>query len=763
MSNIVYLRIGQGDFTQGFAEVWMRLEVNKMLVAQESGSLPPQPELHQLYENWRFLHEAFYEQRHVRGRSAIEIEATGITGFSEANFRQVSEQVRTVMQRWLSSEPFMNIERQLRTMLNRSDTIEIILETQNDRLPRLPWHFWRFVEDYPNAEIAFSRPQFTQVILHRHHSQLRILAIFGNSHDLNLNEDIELLKKLNIEPTFLVEPSVPELTDALHDTKGWDILFFAGHSSSRQGGQIELSMTQSVAVSELKYGLRKAIEQGLKLAIFNSCDGLGLAQDLADLNLSIAIVMREAVPNRVAQDFLKYFLENFVSGQSLHLSVRKAREQLQGIEQDFPCATWLPTIFRNPAETIPTWQTLRGEDAHPIPTRRKPLKLRKVAALSMLIMVCVVGIRSIGILGSAELWLYDRLMQIPQPGAALDSRMLLVTINDEDVQKFGKPISDLIIAQALSKLTALQPRAIGLDVYRDPPSGEGQKELVEVLKTNSGIVALCRVGEETGLAEIKPPPGVPQNQQGFADALLIDSDEVIRRYILAMEQRENIKCRTQYSFAFQLLLRSIDPAKKLNYAFGKFVQIGGSKIPMVNSSTGVYATEDLRGSQILLRYQPSGRFEEISLNALLSRSDWYMRQQIRDRIVLIGYATVNTKDVHPTPVGKQYGVRIHAQALSQLLDAVEGRGSVLGQFNPNLALWVGMWTVLGGVLANQRWRLRSLSYVIVLGVLLMICIHWFGLTQGAWFPFLPAFLGYSVACVVVLYFALGHRKNKELN
>lgn len=46
------------------------------------------------------------------------------------------------------------------------------------------------------------------------------------------------------------------------------------------------------------------------IAIFNSCDGLGLAQELADLHIPQMIVIKEPVPDKLAQEFLKYFLNH---------------------------------------------------------------------------------------------------------------------------------------------------------------------------------------------------------------------------------------------------------------------------------------------------------------------------------------------------------------------------------------------------------------------------------------------------------------------
>ncbi|MHC5722352.1 MAG: CHASE2 domain-containing protein, partial [Nostoc sp.] len=85
----------------------------------------------------------------------------------------------------------------------------------------------------------------------------------------------------NADITFLVEPQCQDLTDQLWE-QDWQILFFAGHSSTHQTnetGKIYINQTESLTISQLKYALKKAVERGLQLAIFNSCDGLGLARE----------------------------------------------------------------------------------------------------------------------------------------------------------------------------------------------------------------------------------------------------------------------------------------------------------------------------------------------------------------------------------------------------------------------------------------------------------------------------------------------------
>ncbi|HEY9747845.1 MAG TPA: CHAT domain-containing protein, partial [Allocoleopsis sp.] len=191
--------------------------------------------------------------------------------------------------------------------------------------------------------------------------KIRILAVLGNQTGIDTEADRQLLTQLapTAEVIFLVEPHRRELNQQLWDAHGWDILFFAGHSASqadRATGQIAINPQQRLGLSDLKHALQQAIAKGLQLAIFNSCDGLGLAHDLQALHIPQMIVMREPVPDLVAQEFLKAFLTSFTQGVPLYLAVRQAREQLQGLEDEFPCASWLPVICQNPAELPMVWQ-----------------------------------------------------------------------------------------------------------------------------------------------------------------------------------------------------------------------------------------------------------------------------------------------------------------------------------------------------------------------------------------------------------------------
>jgi CHAT domain len=155
-----------------------------------------------------------------------------------------------------------------------------------------------------------------------------------------------------------LNPQRRELSDSLWN-QAWNILFFAGHSHSQPDGvtgKLWLNAKESISIADLQYALTQSINHGLKLAIFNSCDGLGLANELADLQIPQMIVMRQPVPDAVAQAFLSNFLQRFAQGQPFYQAVRNAREQLHDLEPQNPCASWLPIIIQNPATLPPTWQ-----------------------------------------------------------------------------------------------------------------------------------------------------------------------------------------------------------------------------------------------------------------------------------------------------------------------------------------------------------------------------------------------------------------------
>lgn len=138
---------------------------------------------------------------------------------------------------WLKSQEFLHIDQQLRSALDPAAEIRVIIETNDEKLQRLPWHRWHFFEDYPKAEMALSRLEYKRARSSQQpklQKKVRILAILGNSQGIDLKTEANLLKSLpDAEVVFLVNPSYQELNTQLWKDPGWDILFFAGHSQTQ--------------------------------------------------------------------------------------------------------------------------------------------------------------------------------------------------------------------------------------------------------------------------------------------------------------------------------------------------------------------------------------------------------------------------------------------------------------------------------------------------------------------------------------------------
>jgi len=388
MSKRVILRLIEGSFEQGFPVILRIREGSTLHETEVSGRLPAASSVLRAFNNWQSAYDQWQSTYRIRPKLGQ------VTNFSCREIAELGSQLVECFNEWLNSDSseWKKIRDELQRSLSRTDEIQFIIQTEDIRLRQLPWQLWNFFFNYyTKAEIALSAPQHQPPPPANPTNKVKILAILGDSTGINVDQDRAILKEELPEADifFLPQPQLRDLNSELWE-QHWDILFFAGHSASQADGstgQIYINQFDSLLLRNLRNALRKAIFRGLQLAIFNSCDGLGLAQELANLNIPQTIVMRKPVPDEVAQEFLRHFLRGFASGASLYLAVKDARERLQGLEDRFPCASWLPVICQNPALVPPTWQELR----HP---KRKgqilPNWLRLQPALSLLLLSVVV-------------------------------------------------------------------------------------------------------------------------------------------------------------------------------------------------------------------------------------------------------------------------------------------------------------------------------------------------------------------------------------
>jgi CHASE2 domain-containing sensor protein len=776
MSRLVVLSLGQGNLDEGFPSVTAQVgEQGNLYQMKFTASLPSSPEIAQLYRNWQSLYSAFYQRLRLRldvpePEEDFEIEEAYITNFSEFDIVDLCHHLSNSINAWLNSTEFRKIDQQLRTQLKPSEEIRFTVETNDNILRRLPWHLWNFFEDYPNAEVALSTTDYqkSNKLPYSHKDKIRILAIFGNSKEIDIGQDRIFLERLSkrAEIEFLVEPSLGALNEQLWQ-QGWDILFFAGHSSSKQKGLIYINQTEAISLEKLKYALKQAISGGLQLAIFNSCDSLCLAQQLQDLHIPQVIVMREPVPDVVAQEFLKYFLAEFSQGQSLYAAVRYARERLQVLEADYPCATWLPIICQNPAEPPMVWleptKNQKFIDKQKLSPRNHQMQILLI--VSLVVATLVMGVRHVGILQPWELDAYEQLMIQRKFHEEPDPRLLIVTIDDADIQYQNQlkmdmrwSLSDKALAELLEKLEQYQPSSIGIDIYRDFPVHRNYPELEARLRRDKRLFSVCKVSaaDDDAPDGIIPPPEVPKERLGFSD-FVADSDEIARRQLLQMAPPLSSTCAAEQAFSLKLALdylHSLGYKEKIN-SQGDF-QIGDVIFKQLESHSSGYQGIDASGYQLLLNYRSLPDVKNIAPQVplrkiLQDQIQPELIELVKNRIVLIGVTAISTADDWKTPYRQRVpGVFVQAQMISHIVSAVLDRRSLLWWWSEWMEmLWVWLWSLLGGILA---WRIRKplhMGLATATGLLILgsICSGIFKF--AGWIPLIPSALAF-VCCAVVL-------------
>jgi len=313
-------------------------------------------------------------------------------------------------------------------------------------------------------------------------------------------------------------------------------------------------------------------------------------------------------------------------------------------------------------------------------------------------------------------------------------------------------------------LTAYQPRAIGLDIYRDFPVSSDQPKLRNQIRQNTGFFAICK-GSEPGSQHpgIAPPPEVPLERQGFSD-LVKDPDNVLRRHLVVMDSDPASPCTTPYAISAQLALYALAAENiSTTYTAQGELKVGNVRLRQLQNHQGGYHQVDTWGYQILLNYRshrtPANIAPTVTLKQVLTNQ--IRPEDVNGRIVLIGVTALSAGDVLTTPFSSKQssalempGVFAQAQMMSQIISAVKDGRPLLEVWSTGGEwFWVWGWALAGGVLIV--WCRRSqlmlvISGGVALGILYLLCLQL--LIYGKWVPFVPsalAFIGTGISMISV--------------
>ena len=343
---------------------------------QLTACLPYSKDIQKWYQRWRQRYYRFY-QLHSPQPLSNSGRLNPSSGDPGHDLMEAEGALVQAFQRWLGEGEVRNIQQRIRDEFARvtqsastserdlgdQPGVDIFLACDSPEVARLPWEAWPLAPEFaPSGAIrivrtAMNEPQGNRALkASSRRGKPRILAILGDDPRLPLQEDwkavrslkpIAKVERFSWQPEDDVAAIKKKFAAKICDSRGWDVLFFAGHSDDTAvtGGRMAIAPNISLSISEIEEYLTQARENGLQLAIFNSCSGLSIANSLVDMGLQVA-VMRERIRNDVAQSFLKPLCQQLAQYRDIHDALLNASHHLKSAERfAYPSAHLIPSFF----------------------------------------------------------------------------------------------------------------------------------------------------------------------------------------------------------------------------------------------------------------------------------------------------------------------------------------------------------------------------------------------------------------------------------
>lgn len=406
-------------------------------------------------------------------------------------------------------------------------------------------------------------------------------------------------------------------------------------------------------------------------------------------------------------------------------------------------------------------------------------QIRRVLSIASTIAGLAIGVRMTGLLQLLELSAFDQFFLL-RPFRQTDERILIVGVDEQDLRFVGDwPIPDGVLAELLNKIKAQNPKAIGLDIYRDIPVEPGNQELVEVFDSTPNLIGITKVvGQQ--VERIPPPPALKNPEQIGANDLPYDLDGKIRRAFLYLDDRDG---KVVYSFGFKLAwiyLADLGIRPKMKDDIR--IQLGQAVFEPLSKNDGSYVRTDSSGYQIFLNYLgPNQTFQIVSLRDVLTEK--IPPDLMRDRIVMVGSTAISIKDFLLTPYSSTIfratpepmaGVEVHAHVTSQLISAaLEGRSLIKTWPEAIEWVWIFAWALVGATL-TCKWRSKGdLNQIVVWETIIRIplsaiclgLICYIAFLVNWWIPLVPPFLSLLGATTFTICYTLWEnllRSHKQL-
>lgn len=384
---------------------------------------------------------------------------------------------------------------------------------------------------------------------------------------------------------------------------------------------------------------------------------------------------------------------------------------------------------------------------------------------SPIVTICIIVAEMAGFFQLLEWATLEQFFAL-RPLEPAEKRVLVVKIDEQDITQVGKwPIPDAVLAQAIAKLKAQQPAAIGIDIYRDLAVEPGHQELVKLMQSTPNLIGVKKlVGER-----VAPPPTLAQLDQVALADLVLDPDGKVRRGLLSVGDENG---EIYLGLATRLSLMYLEPkgiSLKALDKEGNNLQLGKAVFTPLRGNEFSYRDADVGGYQIILNYRGfPERFDTVTLHDVLN--DAVSPEMIRDRIILIGTTAKSINDFFNVGYSSNFqedgermaGVIIHANLISQILSAaLDGRTLIRVWSSSAEWLWV---LCCSFVSTGATWQLlqfksigqQRLGGFPILGISFATCVilstSYLAFLLGWWIPSVTPVLALIISAIVTTNF-----------
>lgn len=385
------------------------------------------------------------------------------------------------------------------------------------------------------------------------------------------------------------------------------------------------------------------------------------------------------------------------------------------------------------------------------------------AGVGVAVFLTIWGVRWWGGFEPLELFLYDRGLSLVRQAVpvSVPPPVVLVGATDGDINRLGWPLSDRVLATALKRLLALEPRVIGVDIFRDRPRLEGIEELNDLLAAHDQIILAAQLpyGEEPA---IPPPPILTGNHRVGIVNLPVDTDGKNRRGLLYLlnDQQPADAMSFQLALHYLAVLRMVPEPSPLGPAYLRW---GAGHLRPLRPDDGGYRHAETNGFQYLPDFKDLPQsFPVYSLEDLLA--DRVPREVVQGRVVLVGVMARSVKDQLEAPLRLDadrplFGLEWHAIATSTLIRlALTGQGVMRSWPEYAEAAWIFFWCMAGGVGTIRRWA----GLLLGLGVAGLAASALGGLHLSWWLPWAPATAGLLLTGTLLMVWSRERERREQL-